>query len=236
MNTTTSDGLFDRARTLIPGGVNSPVRAFKSVGRSPLFVTRARGARLWDADGNEFIDYVGSWGPMILGHAHPRVIDAVRRATALGTSFGAPTELEVRMAELICRMMPSVEMVRMVNSGTEATMSAVRLARACTGRSYMIKFEGCYHGHGDGFLIKAGSGAMTLSVPDSPGVPPAVAGQTLTAPFNDLPAVERLVRATSRRGGGGDRGACRRQYGMRPARARLPRGSPRRSAPGMASS
>jgi glutamate-1-semialdehyde 2,1-aminomutase len=149
MNTKKSDALFERALQLIPGGVNSPVRAFRSVGRNPLFIARAQGARLWDADGNEFIDYIGSWGPMILGHAHPRVIDAITRAAASGTSFGAPTELEVRMAELICWLVPSVEMVRMVNSGTEATMSAIRLARAFTRREKIVKFEGCYHGHGD---------------------------------------------------------------------------------------
>jgi glutamate-1-semialdehyde 2,1-aminomutase len=193
MTTTQSDALFERARMLIPGGVNSPVRAFRSVGRNPLFVSRASGARLWDADGNEYIDYVGSWGPMIAGHAHERVLEALRRAMESGTSFGAPTELEVRMAELICRLVPSVEMVRMVNSGTEATMSAVRLARAFTRRDKIIKFEGCYHGHGDAFLIKAGSGAMTLSVPDSPGVPAGVASGTLTASFNDIASVNSLV-------------------------------------------
>ncbi len=193
MKTAGSDALFERAKTKIPGGVNSPVRAFKSVGRSPLFIRRAAGSHLWDVDGNEFIDYVGSWGPMILGHAHPRVIAAVKRAAETGTSFGAPTELEVNMAELICRLIPSIEVVRMVNSGTEATMSAVRLARAVTGRNKIIKFEGCYHGHGDAFLIRAGSGALTLSVPDSPGVPPSVAGDTLSATFNNLGSVESLV-------------------------------------------
>ncbi len=193
MKTASSDALFERAKTKIPGGVKSPVRAFKSVGRSPLFIKRAAGSHLWDVDGNEFVDYVGSWGPMILGHAHPRVIAAVKRAAETGTSFGAPTELEVNMAELICRLMPSVEVVRMVNSGTEATISAVRLARAVTGRNKIIKFEGCYHGHGDAFLIRAGSGALTLSVPDSPGVPPSVAGDTLSATFNNLGSVESLV-------------------------------------------
>jgi glutamate-1-semialdehyde 2,1-aminomutase len=194
MKTGRSDMLFERARKRIPGGVNSPVRAFKSVGRNPLFIASASGSTLVDADGNEYIDYVGSWGPMILGHAHPRVIEALTKACASGTSFGAPTELEVHMAELISTIMPSVEMVRMVNSGTEATMSAIRLARAFTRREKFIKFEGCYHGHGDAFLIKAGSGAMTLSVPDSPGVPAAVAAGTLTATFNDLPSVEDLIR------------------------------------------
>lgn len=193
MKTSTSDALFTRAKQRIPGGVNSPVRAFRSVGRNPLFITRASGSRMWDADGNEFIDYVGTWGPAILGHAHERVIEAVRRTALDGTSFGAPTELEVRMAELICSIVPSVEMVRMVNSGTEATMSAIRLARAFTGRDKVIKFEGCYHGHGDTFLIKAGSGAMTFGVPDSPGVPASLAGLTLTASYNSLNSVNELV-------------------------------------------
>ena len=193
MNTQKSDALFSRAKLRIPGGVNSPVRAFKSVGRNPLFIAKTEGSHLWDVDGNEFIDYVGSWGPMILGHANPRVINAVVRAAASGTSFGAPTELEVEVAELICRIIPSIQVVRMVNSGTEATMSAVRLARAFTRREKIIKFEGCYHGHADGFLIKAGSGAMTLSVPDSPGVPASVAAGTLTAEFNNLDSVKHLV-------------------------------------------
>jgi glutamate-1-semialdehyde 2,1-aminomutase len=193
MNTTQSAELFERARGVIPGGVNSPVRAFRAVGGNPLFIARASGSRLWDVDGNEFIDYIGSWGPMILGHAHPEVLAAVEEAARSGTSFGAPTEREVLMAELIRRMVPSVEVVRMVNSGTEATMSAVRLARAFTKRDLLIKFEGCYHGHGDAFLIKAGSGAMTLSVPDSPGVPPAVAAGTLTAEYNNLASVRALL-------------------------------------------
>jgi len=195
MNSHRSDSLFERAKQLIPGGVNSPVRAFKSVGRNPLFISRAAGSKVWDVDGNEYIDYVGSWGPMILGHAHPRVIEAVKKAAESGTSFGAPTELEVRMAELICAMVPSIEMVRMVNSGTEATMSAIRLARAFTKREKIIKFEGCYHGHGDSFLIKAGSGAMTLGIPDSPGVPVGVASGTLNARFNNLDSVESLLNA-----------------------------------------
>lgn len=193
MNTRKSDILFDKAKKVIPGGVNSPVRAFKSVGRNPLFITKARGAYLWDVDGNKFIDYIGSWGPMILGHAHPRIVRAVRDAAKRGTAFGVSTKLEVQMAELICRLMPSVEMVRMVNSGTEATMSAVRLARAYTDREKIIKFEGCYHGHGDSFLIKAGSGATTFGTPDSPGVPRGVAADTLTAKYNDLESVEKLV-------------------------------------------
>jgi glutamate-1-semialdehyde 2,1-aminomutase len=195
LNSTQSDKLFARAVERLPGGVNSPVRAFRSVGRNPIFISRAQGSRLWDADGNSYVDYVGSWGPMILGHGHPAVIEALVRATAGGTSFGAPTELEVKMAELLCEIVPSLEMVRMVNSGTEATMSAIRLARAFTRREKILKFEGCYHGHGDSFLIKAGSGAMTLGVPDSPGVPAATAAGTLTAPFNNLEAVEELVGA-----------------------------------------
>lgn len=193
MNTEKSDQLFERAKLSIPGGVNSPVRAFRSVGRNPLFITRASGSKVWDVDGNEFVDYVGTWGPAILGQAHPRVIEAIKKAAMDGTSFGAPTELEVKMAELICDLVPSVEMVRMVNSGTEATMSAIRLARAFTGREKIIKFEGCYHGHGDSFLIKAGSGAMTFGVPDSPGVPSGIAALTLTATFNSLESVFRLV-------------------------------------------
>jgi glutamate-1-semialdehyde 2,1-aminomutase len=195
MNSARSDMLFERARRCIPGGVNSPVRAFRSVGRNPIFMARAQGATLWDVDGNAFIDCIGSWGPMILGHGHPRVVEAVMRAAQSGFSFGAPTELEVTMASLITSLVPSMEMVRMVNSGTEATMSAVRLARAFTRREKIIKFEGCYHGHADSFLIRAGSGAMTLGVPDSPGVPLGVAAGTLTARFNDLETVAALVRA-----------------------------------------
>jgi len=193
MSKSTSELLFERAKLRIPGGVNSPVRAFKAVGCTPLFIARAAGSAIWDVDGRKYIDYVGSWGPMILGHAHPRVIEAVRKALLDGTSFGAPTELEIVMAEQICRMVPSIEMVRMVNSGTEATMSAVRLARAFTGRERIIKFAGCYHGHSDAFLIKAGSGAMTLGVPDSPGVPAAVAAGTLVARFNDVASVSALM-------------------------------------------
>lgn len=192
MNTKTSDTLFQRAQQRIPGGVNSPVRAFKSVGRNPIFIKKAQGAKLWDVDGNEYIDYVGSWGPMILGHAHPVIHEAIQKAAIDGTSFGAATEREVEMAELVCSIVPSVEMVRMVNSGTEATMSAIRLARAYTGKEKIIKFEGCYHGHADSFLIKAGSGAMTFGVPDSPGVPASIGGATLTARYNDLASVEKL--------------------------------------------
>jgi glutamate-1-semialdehyde 2,1-aminomutase len=193
LNQSKSDRLFEKARRLLPGGVNSPVRAFKAVGGSPLFIQKAKGSRIWDVDGNKYIDYVCSWGPLILGHAHPRVLEAIRKAAPRGTSFGASTELELKLAELITRAMPSVEMVRMVNSGTEATMSALRLARAFTGRSKFIKFEGCYHGHADNFLIKAGSGATTLGIPDSPGVPRSVAAGTLTAPYNNLQSVRRLV-------------------------------------------
>jgi glutamate-1-semialdehyde 2,1-aminomutase len=195
MKTSRSNSMFTKAQRVIPGGVNSPVRAFKSVGRTPLFIKKASGSRLWDEDGNSFIDYVGSWGPLILGHSHPRILGAITKAARHGTSFGAPTARELEMAELICSIMPSIEMVRMVNSGTEATMSAIRLARAFTGRDKIIKFEGCYHGHADSFLIKAGSGAMTLGVPDSPGVPPAIGSSTLTARYNDLASVLQLIDA-----------------------------------------
>ena len=193
MNSRKSDSLFSRAQKVIPGGVNSPVRAFRSVDRTPLFIKRAKGAYLWDQDGNKFIDYVGSWGPMILGHAHPTIVRSVQQAAKSGTSFGAPTGLEVQMAEIITRIVPSIEVVRMVNSGTEATMSAIRLARAFTGREKIVKFEGCYHGNGDSFLIKAGSGALTLGVPDSPGVPAGTAMGTLTARYNDLDSVRKVI-------------------------------------------
>ena len=195
MKSPKSEKLFRRAEQRIPGGVNSPVRAFRSVGRDPLFIARAKGSNLWDVDGNKFVDYVGSWGPMILGHARPEVIEAIRKAARDGTTFGAATSREVEMAELISDMMPSVEMVRMVNSGTEATMSAIRLARAFTGKEKIIKFEGCYHGHADSFLIKAGSGAMTLGVPDSPGVTKSTGSDTLTAQFNNLDSVRLLINA-----------------------------------------
>jgi glutamate-1-semialdehyde 2,1-aminomutase len=194
MKLTKSKKLFDRARRVIPGGVNSPVRAFKSVGLTPPFIERAKGAYIWDVDGNKYIDFIGSWGPQFLGHAHAQTIKAVASAAKNGTSFGAPTALEVEMAEMICEMIPSIEMVRMVNSGTEATMSAIRLARAFTGRDKIIKFEGCYHGHGDSFLIKAGSGAATLGIPDSPGVPKGVAQDTLTAKFNNITSVQELIQ------------------------------------------
>jgi glutamate-1-semialdehyde 2,1-aminomutase len=187
--------LFQQARTLIPGGVNSPVRAFKAVGGEPKFIARAQGSRIWDADGASYLDYIGSWGPMILGHGHPVIVEAVRKQAETGMSYGAPTELEVRMAEQITAMVPGVEMVRMVNSGTEACMSAIRLARAATGRELIIKFEGCYHGHGDAFLSKAGSGMATLGEPTSPGVPKGAAASTLNARFNDIASVTQLFEA-----------------------------------------
>lgn len=185
--------LFNKAKAIIPGGVNSPVRAFKSVGCQPLFIERASGSKMFDVDGNEFIDYVGSWGPMIVGHCNPKVIAAVTAALQKGSSFGAPTDLEVQLAEMVIAAVPSIEMVRMVSSGTEATMSAIRLARAYTGRDAIIKFAGCYHGHADSLLVKAGSGAATFGVPDSPGVPADFARHTLTAEFNDLDSVQALV-------------------------------------------
>ena len=190
-----SRALFEEASALMPGGVNSPVRAFKSVGGHPLVVDRAEGACFWDADGNRYIDFVGSWGPMILGHAHPEVVRAVQEAAARGTSFGAPTALENEMAALIIELVPSVEMVRLVNSGTEATMSAVRLARGFTGRPKILKFQGCYHGHEDSMLVDAGSGVATLGIPGTPGVLPALARETLTARFNDLEGVRRNFEA-----------------------------------------
>jgi glutamate-1-semialdehyde 2,1-aminomutase len=189
---TKSQELFRKAQEIIPGGVNSPVRAFRSVGEIPRFITRAEGSRIYDVDGKEYLDYVGSWGPLILGHAHPDIIEAVTAAARKGLSFGAATEAEITMAELICRMVPSVEMVRLVNSGTEAVMSAIRVARGYTGRSKIIKFEGCYHGHSDSMLVKAGSGVMTAGIPDSLGVPEGCANDTLTAVFNDLGSVQTL--------------------------------------------
>ena len=190
-----SEELFARAVELMPGGVNSPVRAFRGVGGTPRFIREARGATLTDVDGRTYVDYVGSWGPMILGHADPELVEALRDALARGTSYGAPTRLEIEMAEEIVDAVPSVEMVRMVNSGTEATMSALRLARGVTGRSKIVKFEGCYHGHGDSLLVKAGSGVATLGLPDSPGVPAPVAANTLTAPFNDPDALGQIFDA-----------------------------------------
>lgn len=189
-----SKALFEHAKKFIPGGVNSPVRAFRAVGGNPLFISSAKGAWLVDEDGNQLVDLINSWGPMILGHAHPVVEEAVRAALGSSASFGAPTAREVSMAELICSIVPSVEKVRMVNSGTEATMSAIRVARGYTGRDKIIKMEGCYHGHGDSFLIAAGSGALTFGTPDSPGVTKGTAADTLIAPFNDADAVEALIR------------------------------------------
>ncbi len=193
MKTEVSRRLFARARKRIPGGVNSPVRAFQAVGGTPPFLARGKGCRVWDADGNAYIDYVGSWGPLILGHADPGVLRAARAAMAKGTSFGAPTELEVQMAEAITSAVPSVEMVRMVSSGTEASMSAIRLARAVTGRARILKFDGCYHGHVDTLLVNAGSGVATLGIPGSPGVPKAMSELTVSAPYNDLAAVDAAV-------------------------------------------
>jgi len=183
---------FEEAQKYIPGGVNSPVRAFKAVGGNPVYVKRASGAYIYDTSDKQYIDYVGSWGPMILGHAHKDVIQAVQEAAVHGLSFGAPTLLETEMAKLVCEVVPSIEQVRMVSSGTEATMSAIRLARGYTGRSKIVKFEGCYHGHADSLLVKAGSGALTFGTPSSPGVPAELAAHTLTLPFNDLAAVEEL--------------------------------------------
>ena len=195
MNTEKSKKLFEDAKKYIPGGVNSPVRAFKSVGSDPLFIKKGLGSKFWDVDGNEYIDYIGSWGPHLFGHNPPFIIDALKSALEKGTSFGAPTEHEVEMAKLITELVPSVEMVRMVNSGTEATMSAIRAARGYTGREKFIKFEGCYHGHADYFLIKAGSGALTLGVPTSPGVTKGNAADTLLADYNDIESVKKIISA-----------------------------------------
>ncbi len=193
MNHTRSHQLFTLAKEVIPGGVNSPVRAFKSVGADPVFISRAYGSHVYDVDGNDYLDYVGSWGPMILGHCHPDIVAAVKATAESGCSFGAPTELEIELAQMVIAAVPSIEMVRMVSSGTEATMSAIRLARGFTGRDKILKFSGCYHGHSDALLVKAGSGAATFGVPDSPGVPADLAKLTLTARFNDLNSVKSLV-------------------------------------------
>jgi glutamate-1-semialdehyde 2,1-aminomutase len=189
-----NDTLFARAQARIPAGVNSPVRAFRAVGGTPPFFERASGARLWDADGRRYIDYVGSWGPMVVGHTHPAVVEAVQAAAARALSFGAPTEAEIELAEAICRLVPSIEMVRLVSSGTEATMTAIRLARGHTGRSLIVKFEGCYHGHADSLLVKAGSGALTFGNPSSAGVPPETAAHTLVLDYNDIPQLKKLFR------------------------------------------
>lgn len=194
MNTSKSQELFAEAQKYIPGGVNSPVRAFKSVGLNPLFIKRAKGSKIYDVDGNEYVDYVASWGPMILGHANDEINRAVEAALENGTSYGAPTELEVEMAKAVIEAMPSVEKVRMVSSGTEATMSAIRLARGFTGRSKLVKFEGCYHGHSDCLLVQAGSGVTTLCLPDSPGVTKGAAQDTINVPYNDLEALEKVIR------------------------------------------
>jgi glutamate-1-semialdehyde 2,1-aminomutase len=194
-----NEELFARAQLTIPAGVNSPVRAFRSVGGTPRFIARGEGAYLWDADGKRYLDYVGSWGPAVLGHAHPAVVGAVTEAAKHGLSFGAPTEMEIEMAETLCRLVPSMELVRLVSSGTEATMSALRLARGYTGRGKIVKFEGCYHGHGDSLLVKAGSGALTFGTPSSAGVPPAIANETIVLPFNDLAAVDAAFRAEGER-------------------------------------
>jgi len=193
-----SQRLWKEANRYLIGGVNSPVRAFKAVGGSPIFIERAEGPRIFDVDEQGYYDYVGSWGPMILGHAHPEVIAAIQETMSRGTSFGAPTEAEVRLAELIVELVPSIERVRMVNSGTEATMSAIRLARGYTGRDKIIKFEGCYHGHVDSLLVKAGSGATTLGIPDSKGIPSSLAQETITLPFNDLTAIKRVFQDSAR--------------------------------------
>ena len=194
--------LYQQALNLIPGGVNSPVRACKSVGATPLFIDRADGSHIFDADGNRFIDYIGSWGPMILGHRHPAVIEAIAGVLQRGTSFGAPMDLEIQLAQMVIDAYPSVAMVRMVNSGTEATMSAVRLSRAATNRQIVVKFDGCYHGHGDSLLVEAGSGVATLSIPGSPGVPGAFVSHTLSLPFNDLESLHTVMEKQ------GDKIAC----------------------------
>ncbi len=194
MSFSVSGELFEKAKKVIPGGVNSPVRACRSVGCDPVFITRASGANLWDADGNKYIDFVASWGPMIMGHAHPEIVEAVARAAASGTSFGAPTPTEIDLAAMVVEALPTVEKVRFVNSGTEATMSAIRLARGYTGKKVVVKFDGCYHGHADSFLVKAGSGVLTLGIPGSPGVPDEIVKNTISIPYND----EKILEATLR--------------------------------------
>jgi glutamate-1-semialdehyde 2,1-aminomutase len=193
MNFTNSQSLYERALNIIPGGVNSPVRACKSVGADPLFIERGEGCMIYDADGNHYIDYIGSWGPLILGHRHPAVVEAIISVLERGTSFGAPTDLEIQLAQMVIDAVDSVDVVRMVNSGTEATMSAIRLARGATGRDIVIKFDGCYHGHADTLLVAAGSGVATLGIPGSPGVPEAVVQHTISLPFNDKDAIEKVM-------------------------------------------
>src|SRR3984885_9467904 len=195
MTHTKSQQLFDRAQRVIPGGVNSPVRAWRGVGGTPPFITRGQGSHIFDADNNEYIDYIGSWGPLLLGHRHPEILAALERALTIGTSFGAPTEQEIDLADAIIDAVPSVEMVRLANSGTEATMSAVRVARGFTGRDLIVKFEGCYHGHVDSLLVKAGSGMATLGIADTQGVPKAFADTTIPLPYNSLEALEEAFRA-----------------------------------------
>jgi glutamate-1-semialdehyde 2,1-aminomutase len=202
MNFTKSQSLYERALNIIPGGVNSPVRACKSVGADPLFIERGEGCMIYDADGNRYIDYIGSWGPLILGHRHPAVVEAIISVLERGTSFGAPTDLEIQLAQMVIDAVDSVDVVRMVNSGTEATMSAIRLARGATGRDLVIKFDGCYHGHADTLLVAAGSGVATLGIPGSPGVPEAVAQHTISLPFNDTGAIEKVMEEK------GDKIAC----------------------------
>ncbi len=192
---TQSHAQFQAAQNYIPGGVNSPVRAFRGVGGEPIFIARAQGAHLYDVDGNAYIDYVGSWGPMVAGHAHPAIIQAVQNAAAAGLSYGAPTAIETQVAQRLCELVPSMDLVRLVNSGTEATMSAIRLARGFTGRDKIVKFEGCYHGHSDSLLVKAGSGALTLGVPNSPGIPAALAEHTITLTYNDLSQVQQVFQS-----------------------------------------
>src|SRR5689334_3596642 len=199
MKTDKSEALFHRALEIIPGGVNSPVRAFRSVGGKPLFIARGEGSHIFDVDGNEYIDYVGSWGPLLLGHRHPEILAALEKALAIGTSFGAPTEQEIQLADAIIDAVPSIEMVRLVNSGTEATMSAIRVARGFTGRDLIVKFEGCYHGHVDSLLVKAGSGLATLGIADTQGVPKAFADTTIALPYNSLQALEEAFRAHGER-------------------------------------
>ena len=222
MTVSRNEELFARAQQTIPAGVNSPVRAFRSVGGTPRFFARGEGAYLWDADGKRYIDYVGSWGPAILGHAHPDTVRAVQETARHGLSFGAPTELEIEMAEELCRLLPSLEMVRLVSSGTEATMTALRLARGYTGRPKIIKFEGCYHGHGDSLLVKAGSGALTFGQPSSAGVPASIAGETLVLTYNDLDDVGARLRRAPGRDRRHYRRAGRGQHEPDRAEARIP--------------